>query len=318
MNYVGVDVSKDSFDAYNIELGGRQFSNDEVGFKLFKKWTSSSVHVVMEASGPYYLRLAHQLHEWNIVVSIVNPLVIRRFCQMNLQRAKTDSKDAVSISQFAHLTNPVGWTPAPEHLQQMLQMQSVMEQLSKQLTSTMNALEALKQHPKIDKKASRSLDQVARIQKEQIAHLEKEIVDLTKQHYSTEFNSLISIPGIGKKTAMLLILSTSGFSRFKNVKQLVAFTGIAPRIFQSGKTVNRKPRISKLGMSDLRRSLFMCALQAIKCNEACKNLYERFRKNGKAAKVALMAVSHKLLRQAFALVKSGMAFDTKLSLQMIK
>jgi transposase len=317
MNYVGVDVSKDSFDAYSIELGGRQFSNDDVGFKLFKKWTGSTVHVVMEASGPYYLRLAHQLHEWAIAVSVVNPLVIRRFCQMNLQRAKTDSKDAISISQFAQLTNPIRWTPAPEHLQQMLQMQSVMEQLSKQLTSTMNALEALKQHSKIDKKASKSLEQVARIQEEQIAQLEKEIMGLTKQHYSAEFNSLISIPGIGKKTAMLLILSTSGFRRFENVKQLVAFTGIAPRIFQSGKTVNKKPRISKLGMSDLRRSLFMCALQAIKCNEACKTLYQRFRQNGKAAKVALMAVSHKLLRQAFALVKSGMTFHTKLSLQMI-
>jgi transposase len=318
MDYVGVDVSKDSFDAYNIKLGGRQFSNDDIGFKLFRKWAGPSMHVVMEASGPYYLRLAHQLYGWGIAVSVVNPLVIRRFCQMNLQRTKTDRKDAVSISQFAQLTNPAPWVPAGEHLQQMLQMQSVMEQLTKQLTSTRNALEALRQHPKIDKKASASLDQVARIQKEQITQLEKEIMELTKQHYSDEFNSLISIPGIGKKTAMLLILSTSGFNRFENVKQLVAFTGIAPRIFQSGKTINKKPRISKLGMSDLRRSLFMCALQAIKCNEACKNLYERFRKNGKAAKVALMAVSHKLLRQAFALVKSGMTFDTKLSLQMIQ
>jgi transposase len=237
---------------------------------------------------------------------------------MNLQRAKTDSKDAVSISEFAQLTHPASWTPSPEHLQQMLQMQSVIEQLSKQLTSTLNALEALKQHPKMDKKASKSLDQVAHIQKEQIVQLEKEIMELTKEHYSAEFNSLISIPGIGKKTAMLLILSTNGLSRFENVKQLVAYTGIAPRIFQSGKTINKKPRMSKLGMSALRRSLFMCSLQAIKCNEACKNLYERFRANGKAAKVALMAVAHKLLRQAFALVKSGSTFNAKIALQITK
>lgn len=318
MDFVGIDVSKESLDAYCKRLGGRQFSNDEIGFKLFRKWIGSAAHIVMEASGPYYLRLAHQLHEWGMPLSVVNPLTVRRFCQMNLQRAKTDAKDALSIYQFAELTKPPRWSPAPEHLQQMLQIQSVMEQLTKQLTSTMNALESLSHHPSTDKRASKSLERVARVQKDQIAQLEQEIMELAKVHYSAEFNSLISIPGIGKKTAMLLILSTNGFSRFENVKQLTAFTGIAPRIFQSGKTINKKPRISKLGMSDLRRSLFMCALKAIKCNEACKNLYDRFRASGKAAKVALMAVTHKLLRQAFALVKSRQIFDVKLSLQMIK
>jgi len=314
MIYVGVDVSKDSFDACHPSLGVRQFSNDDTGFKLFKKRIDSSAQVVMEASGPYYLRLANDLYQSGISVSVINPLVIRRFCQMNLQRAKTDSKDAESITQFAQLTKPGLWQPSPEHLQQMLQMQSVMEQLSKQLTSTRNAIETLKHHPNVNQKALKSLQQVADAQKDQIDQLEKEMMELTKKHYSAEFNSLVSIPGIGKKTAMLLILSTNAFNRFANVKQLVAYTGIAPRIFQSGKTVNKKSKISKLGMTDLRRSLFMCSLQAIKSNIACKNLYERLRQNGKAAKVALLAVCHKLLRQAFALVKSKQIFENKLSL----
>jgi transposase len=312
-NYVGVDVSKESFDAHSI-LGSRQFSNDTTGFKVFKKWMGADAHVVMEASGPYYLRLASDLHASGLMVSVVNPLVIRRFCQMNLQRAKTDRKDAEAIMQFAELTQPSVWSPAPEYLQQMLQMQGVMEQLSKQLTSTRNALESLQQHPHIYASAVKALEQVEAIQKKQIAQLEKETLELVQQHYQNEFNSLVSIPGIGKKTALLLILSTHGFSRFEKVKQVVAYTGIAPRIFQSGKTINRKPHISKLGMSDLRRSLFMCALQAIKHNPACKNLFERLRQKGKAAKVALMAVSHKLLRQAFALVKSNILFQSELSL----
>jgi len=313
MKYVGVDISKQTFDAFNDELGSRQFSNDNAGFKLFKKWMGTSVRVVMEASGPYYLRLAHDLYSATIPVSVINPLVIRRFCQMNLQRAKTDKKDAASIAQFAQLTNPSSWSPAPEYLQQLLQMQSVMEQLTRQRTSTLNAMEALKQHPMIDKKAQNALSKVAQIQKEQIAQLEKEIMELTKQHYQTEFTSLTSIPGIGKKTAMLLILATDGFTRFNNIKQLVAYTGIAPRIFQSGKTINKKPKISKLGMADLRRSLYMCTLRAIEQNEACKKLYERLRQKGKAAKVALIAVCHKLLRQAFALVKNKTEYKTELS-----
>ncbi|HCW06141.1 MAG TPA: IS110 family transposase [Cytophagales bacterium] len=250
-NYIGVDVSKDSFDAHCASLGSRQFSNDDKGFKLFGKWIGITAHIVMEASGPYYLRLADNMYRSGYPVSVINPLVIRRFCQMNLQRAKTDRKDAMAIAQFAQLTNPSVWKPAPEHLQQLLQMQSVMEQLSKQLTSTKNALGALHQHPHIYSSALKSLQQVERAQQQQIVQLEKEIMELTRQHYQAELDSLISIPGIGKKTAVLLILSTHGFSRFENIKQFIAYTGIAPRIFQSGKTINKKPKISKLGMADL-------------------------------------------------------------------
>lgn len=317
MKYAGVDISKESFDGYCSDLGVRQFSNDELGFKLFKAWVGPSVHVVMEASGPYYLRLAHDLNDSGVVVSVVNPLVIRRFCQMNLQRAKTDSKDAMSIAQFGEMTKPQAWKPSSEQLQQLAQMQSVIEQLSKQLVGTKNALDSLKQHPGISKKAKAALEKVARAQQDQITELERQVMEQTKQLYSDEFKSLISIPGIGKKTSVLLLLATDGLKRFETAKQLTAYAGLAPRIFQSGKTVNKKPKICKLGMRDLRKSLFMCSLQAIKCNKACKDLYERLRQNGKAAKVALIAVCHKLLKQAFAIVKSKTEFNTEFSLGLI-
>lgn len=312
--YIGVDLGKESFDGYCPDLGNRQFSNDATGFKVFCKWIGDSVHVVMEASGPYYLQLATYLHESGIRVSVVNPLVIRRFCQMKLQRAKTDSKDAIAIFQFAQMTNPHVWVPAPAHLQQMLQMQAVMEQLRKQLTATNNIMRSFDHHPTVDERAVKSLRRVAEEQQHQIQELEKQIMELTKKNYQAEFDALVSIPGIGNKTATILITATNAFTRFQTAKQLVAYAGLAPRIFQSGKSINKKPKISKLGMSDLRRSLFMCAFQAIKNNTGCRNLYERLRAKGKAAKIALIAVSHKLLRQAFALVKNNTRYVAELSL----
>ena len=60
----------------------------------------------MEASGPYYLQLANYLNTHKIEVSVVNPLVIKRFSQMNLQRAKTDKKDAETIANYGSLYNP--------------------------------------------------------------------------------------------------------------------------------------------------------------------------------------------------------------------
>jgi transposase len=54
----------------------------------------------MEASGPYYLQLACYLHDAAGKVSVINPLVIRRFSQMRMSRAKTDKKDAKMIAEY--------------------------------------------------------------------------------------------------------------------------------------------------------------------------------------------------------------------------
>jgi hypothetical protein len=48
---------------------------------------------------------------------------------------------------------------------------------------------------------------------------------------------------------------------------------------------------------------------ALRGNKACKQLYDRLRAKGKPVKVALIAVANKLIRQMFAVVKSGIPFD---------
>jgi transposase len=94
-NYTGIDISKSFFDVAFIrqeKYGYYKFSNDEAGFKELSKVLPINSHIVMEASGPYYLQLACYLTGCGIAVSVINPLVIRRFCQMRMSRAKTDKK----------------------------------------------------------------------------------------------------------------------------------------------------------------------------------------------------------------------------------
>src|ERR1043165_5375911 len=115
-NYIGIDVSKLFFDIAIEEAGSYkyfQLSNDPKGFKALGDLLGSNIrwHVVMEASGPYYLRLATFLYDHNIHVSVVNPLVIRRFCQMRLCRAKTDKKDAQMIAMYGKTEQPQPWHP---------------------------------------------------------------------------------------------------------------------------------------------------------------------------------------------------------------
>ena len=64
----------------------------------------------------------------------------------------------------------------------------------------------------------------------------------------------------------------------------------------------------------MRKKIYMCAISAIRTNAACKAFYERLREKGKAAKVALIAVACKLLRQAAAMIKADELFNEKLAL----
>jgi len=61
-----------------------------------------------------------------------------------------------------------------------------------------------------------------------------------------------------------------------------------------------------MGNQKLRNLLFMCSFSAYK---ACKAIYERLVAKGKSKKLALIAVCNKLLKQAFAIAKSGLIFD---------
>ena len=63
-----------------------------------------------------------------------------------------------------------------------------------------------------------------------------------------------------------------------------------------------------MGGSLIRSKLFRCSFSAKKSNAACKALYERLVAKGKNGKVALIAVCNKLLKQAFAIVKSSIPY----------
>jgi len=84
---------------------------------------------------------------------------------------------------------------------------------------------------------------------------------------------------------------------------------LTPVIRQSGSSVKGRLRSSKMGNQKLRNLLFMCSFNACKYNKACRDLYERIVAKGKSKKLALVAVCNTLLKQAFAIAKSGLIYD---------
>ena len=74
-------------------------------------------------------------------------------------------------------------------------------------------------------------------------------------------------------------------------------------------SVKKSGSIKKMGNPYARKILYMAALSAIRFNKYCRELYERLVSKGKAKKLALVAVAHKLLRQAYGVLKSRRSFD---------
>ncbi len=312
MIYIGIDCAKLTFE---VALPGAKnyqvvkFDNTQQGFMaLFSRLPQAS-HYVMEATGPYYCRLATFLHEQQVPVSVVNPLVIKRFSQMRLTRAKTDKADAVLIAQYAELEKPALWQPTADLLSEAAQEMALVEQLIKQRTALSNQRQAFEQLPRQSPKAQVAVTTLLEELNRQIDELEASVHQKIKDHDNKLLDNLKSIPGIGPKTATLLILLAKGLLAFDNYGQLISYVGLAPRVYQSGTSVKGKGHICKMGTARIRSLLYMCALKAKSCNPACKALFERLRAKGKPFKVALIAVANKLLKQVFAIAKSGKAFQ---------
>jgi transposase len=104
-------------------------------------------------------------------------------------------------------------------------------------------------------------------------------------------------------------LTYGNFERFKSVKDASSFIGISPGIHESAACVKKSGSIKKMGNPYARKILYMAALSAIRFNKYCRELYERLINKGKAKKLALVAIAHKLLRQAYGVLKSRRPFD---------
>lgn len=300
---IGIDISKASFDvAFKKNDDGfvfYKFDNQQSGFKQFSKLLSPGDHCVMEASGPYYLFLAQYLFEQSVNVSVVNPLQVKHFVRMRMTRAKTDKKDAQMIALYGQSEHPDLWKPDQEYIRQMQQINTALEGLHKQAVMLSNQLEAFNCIPFVDKELVKTLKSLEKTILAKINKLENRMVLLAEKHYGDTMKALKSIPGIGSKTAILLITVTDNFKKFETSKKLSAFVGLAPRVYQSGTSVKGKGHITKMGNHRLRKLLYLCSWSAKKHNSQCKEMYQRLKQKGKPEKVIKVAIANKLLRQAF-------------------
>lgn len=106
---------------------------------------------------------------------------------------------------------------------------------------------------------------------------------------------LQTIPGVGRKTAEVVVAYLDDPHRFQNARQVSSYAGLVPRRYQSGE-MDRQGRIHKRGPRQLRGALVEAAWLMLRYNPWAKSVYDRLTSGQKTRKKkAIVAVARKLL-----------------------
>lgn len=307
---IGFDVSKDQLDYYFASGTMDQTPNSKTAIKkLLKQLNPASHYIVLEPTGTYSDKLAELAIHAGFEVRVVDPKKSHYYSRLVSKYNKTDQIAAKLLCQLSYQVELPLYEQKTEEMKARKQIEMALNALYKQSNQLKNQLHALDQYLYQNPSALNALRKALKAVQEQIKELESQLDNLADEE-SKEFTKYVgSVVGVGAKTARLLLLHTNGFKNFNSASKLVKYVGIAPASHQSGSSVKHRAKITKNGSSTLRATLYMAARAAKRWNLACKQLFERLRKQNKPYKVAMVAVMRKLLRQCFAVVKSKNLFD---------
>ena len=116
---------------------------------------------------------------------------------------------------------------------------------------------------------------------------------------------LESITGIGSMIAVSIAAEIGSIERFPGPKQLVAFSGLDPRVRQSGKVLTRNTKLTKRGAPELRHVLFLAANIARQHDPELTAYYLKKRNEGRTYTAANVATARKLTYRIYAVLKRG-------------
>jgi transposase len=312
LEVVGIDISKESFDASWVAQGKAQHHSYEYtdeGMDQFIEQAPLNACYVMEATGIYHTRLALKLYDARREVSVVNPLVIKRFSQMQLSRVKSDKADARMIREYGEANELTYWSPSSSEVLELQQAHGWLNDLIVERTRLINRQEAHTQQPRSSSFVKNQMEHQLKQLNHQIKDCEEHLKVVVKKSFKDLYERLLTIPSIGPKTAIELLIITNGFQRFEDIKALSAYVGVSPTTFESGTSIKGRGSISKMGAGRIRQLLYLCSWTAKYCNPSCAELNARLQAQGKPAKVINIAIAHKLLRQAFAVATKNQPYS---------
>ncbi len=316
--FAGIDVAVNELvlaccDAQEQFLPEQRFPNTKAGITRLKRWLLKlgQVRLCLEPTSRYHLAALNALcAEASLHVSVVNPYAARSFARATLVRGKTDHVDAQVLARYVlHCAPPQYVPPAPAALELRAITRRVAA-LVKERTALKNSL-----HAALTGGDPRCVLNSFKTQLKQLEHhiveLEAAALLVLRTHAPLEacYKLLLSIKGVGRRSALALLGELSVLPPDMGKAQWVASAGLDPKPLESGKTLNAPRHISRQGNVHLRRVLFMPALVAAYNRGPAHEFYASLLARGKKPLQALVALMRKLLCAIWGMFKSHQPFD---------
>lgn len=314
-SFIGVDVSKAKFDCAlllpNSKFKSKVFGNDEAGFAALLEWVALHVpaakemHLCMESTGIYHEALALYLHDRGIAVSVVNPLLVKRYGELNRLRNKTDAADAKCLALYCRDQTPEPWQAPSKSVRRLQALVARLDTLVAMRQAEANRLDV--SHESVRASIQTVMDQLQVAIAEVKAQIKQTIDDDPDLRRRSQL--LETIPGLGERTIAQLLAYIGDPARFKSAKALIAYASLAPVIRQSGTSLDRHRGTHRMGHQDFKRLLYFPAMVAGRYNPVVAAFWKRLKAQNKPGKVIVVACMHKLLNIVYGVLRSGKPFD---------
>lgn len=333
---VGGDISKDKIN-FAVQYGNQivhecEIKNSYATLKSFIKEVqqiaqaqSGSVDTVqlcfvMEYTGIYNNILLGCLVEQDIDAFVCSGLAIKN--ASGLIRGKNDKIDAARIADYGkrHADKLKKYEPSSEIINQLKIMNTQRARLVKMKT------QLTQDHDDIKKFHSKEMYQMMKQSTEKVkAELEKSINEIEKkmmevidkdEAVKANFKFAVSVPGVGKVTAIALICYTNNFTSFASSKALGSYCGVVPFEHSSGRYKGRE-KVSNMANKKLKTLLHLCATSSIKTKSIFKEYYIRKIEIEKKNKMLVLNnLRNKILKTVFSCVKNKTKFDREYKYEM--
>ena len=304
--WVGVDVSKATLDiCVSHPDQALSVTNDSAGIQTLIGMLHD-LHpplVVLEATGGLERAVVAELLVAQLPVAVVNPRQVRRFAEALGYLAKTDRLDARVLAHFAAAIQPPTRALPDAQTQALAEQVARRRQLVEMLTMEKNRL---LQTPY----AAVRQDIQAHIEwlQQRLKNTERGLRDAVEASpaWQAKADLLREVQGLGEVSILTLIADLPELGTL-NRKQIAALVGVAPLNRDSGTLRGR--RCVWGGRAEVRQTLYMATLSAVRYNPILRAFYTRLRNAGKMAKVALVACMRKLLTILNAMLRDQAPWD---------
>lgn len=325
--WAGIDIADQTFTASVWDADSQQssylgeFSNDADGFEALREAIEphqihiDMVQVVLEATGGYETQLIVFAYQQQWCVCLPNAKLVRDFAKSIGQRNKNDREDANILAQYGATKQPAAQEALAEELVELGQLQKRRQQLEKDLRAERTRLKQWDRQPTRNATVDATRHALIQCLQVQLKAVEQAIKDLLKAHakHKAMVKRLRTIPGVGPKNVVPLMLFLHRHSARTGAagsrKSVVAYCGLDPQQYSSGRSIRKRSTISKMGDSEMRAYLFMGALGGVRGKNALRHFYRKMVERGKAKKLSLTAAARKILVWAYTIFSTKVDFD---------